>query len=255
MWTDVADLHAFYESPTGAMARRLIRRKLRLMWPNVAGATVLGFGYATPYLLLFCGEAVRVCALMPPQQGVMQWTVDGRVAVGLSDETVFPMPDRCVDRLLLIHAVEASEATRAMLGECWRVLAEGGRMIIVAPNRRGIWARLERTPFGQGRPFSDGQIRRLLRETRFTPVRSEHALFAPPVRRRAILSTANAWERLGEKWLGLIGGVTLTEATKQVYSATPLPVRSRLRMLPVPVRPATARTTQAARVRHPSSSS
>ena len=241
MWTDVADLHAFYDSPTGRMAQRMIRRKLRRMWTNVGGATVLGFGYATPYLHRFQSEAVRVCALMPPQQGILQWTVDGKVAVGLADETLFPLPDSCIDRLLLIHAIEASEALRPMLAECWRVLADGGRMIVVAPNRRGIWARLERTPFGQGRPFSEGQIRRLLRETQFTPVRSEAALFAPPVRRRMILSTANAWERIGERWLGLIAGVTLTEATKQVYSAVPLPVRSPLRMLAVPARPATAR--------------
>ena len=154
---------------------------------------------------------------------------------------MFPLPDRCIDRLLLIHAVEASEALRPMLGECWRVMADGGRMIVVAPNRRGIWARLERTPFGQGRPFSEGQIRQLLRETQFTPVRSEAALFAPPIRRRVILSTARAWERAGERWLGLIAGVTLTEATKQVYSAVALPVRSPFRILPAPVRPAAAR--------------
>jgi len=245
MWTDVADLHAFYDSPTGLVARRLIRRKLRLMWPNVAGATVLGFGYATPYLRLFHGEAVRVCALMPPEQGILQWTVNGKVAAGLADETLFPLPDRSVDRLLLVHAVEASEALRPMLAECWRVLADGGRMIIVAPNRRGIWARLERTPFGQGRPFSEGQIRRLLRATNFTPVRNEAALFAPPSRMRMILSTAAAWEKLGERWMGLIAGVTLTEATKQVYSATPLPVRSRMRMLPTPARTAPARTASA----------
>ncbi|MYF87446.1 MAG: class I SAM-dependent methyltransferase, partial [Rhodospirillaceae bacterium] len=237
----VADLHAFYASPTGLMARRLIRRKLRLMWPNVGGATVLGFGYATPYLRTFHREAVRVCALMPPQQGILQWTLGGKVAAGLADETMFPLPDGCVDRLLLIHAVEASEALRPMLAECWRVMSDGGRMIVVAPNRRGIWARLERTPFGQGRPFSEGQIRQLLRETQFTPVRSEAALFAPPIRRRAILSTARAWERAGERWLGLIAGVTLTEATKQVYSAVALPVRSPFRILPAPVRPATAR--------------
>ncbi len=244
MWTDVADLHAFYASPTGRMAQRLIRRKLRLMWPNVGGATVLGFGYATPYLHRFQSEAVRVCALMPPQQGILQWTVEGRVAVGLADETLFPLPDRTIDRLLLIHAVEASEAVRPMLAECWRVLADGGRMIVAAPNRRGIWARLERTPFGQGHPFSEGQLRRLLREAQFTPMRSEAALFAPPVRRRAILSTAHAWERIGERWLGPVAGVILTEASKQVYSAIPLPVRAPLRRLAAAPRPATARTPQ-----------
>ena len=92
MWTDVADLHAFYASPTGLMARRLIRRKLRLMWPNAGGATVLGFGYATPYLRTFHREAVRVCALMPPQQGILQWTLGGKVAAAWPTKRCSPCP-------------------------------------------------------------------------------------------------------------------------------------------------------------------
>ena len=30
-----------------------------------------------------------------------------------------------------------------MMRELWRVLADGGRMIVVAPNRRGLWARFD----------------------------------------------------------------------------------------------------------------
>ncbi len=49
------------------------------------------------------------------------------------------------------------------------MLAPGGRLVIVVPNRRGVWARFEHTPFGTGRPFSRGQLTELLRETNFTP--------------------------------------------------------------------------------------
>ena len=40
--------------------------------------------------------------------------------------------------------------TRDQLREIWRVLAAGGRVILVVPNRAGIWARTEATPFGHG---------------------------------------------------------------------------------------------------------
>ena len=40
--------------------------------------------------------------------------------------------------------------------------AAGGRLLIVVPNRRGVWARSDTTPFGHGRPYSRSQITHLL---------------------------------------------------------------------------------------------
>ena len=80
-----------------------------------------------------------------------------------------PLADSSIDRMLLVHLLEHAENPRETLKEIWRVLAPGGRLVIVVPNRRGVWARFEHTPFGTGRPFSRGQLTELLRETNFTP--------------------------------------------------------------------------------------
>ncbi len=226
MWNEALDLRDFYATGTGLMARRLIRGKLRAFWPKVASERVLGFGYAIPYLGIFQGEAERVVAVMPPEQGVLHWPDDGNNAVVLSDETHLPLPDRAMDRVLLVHAVESSEALRAMLREIWRVMADGGRLIVVAPNRRSFWARAEGTPFGHGRPFSLGQITRLLRDSMFAPVRSEAALVMPPFRSRLVLAWAPAWESFGAKWLGFVAGALIVEASKTVYSAHAVPARA-----------------------------
>jgi alpha-ketoglutarate-dependent 2,4-dichlorophenoxyacetate dioxygenase len=45
-----------------------------------------------------------------------------------------------------------------------------GRLLLIVPNRRGIWARLDSTPFGHGRPYSRGQLERLLGDALFTPL-------------------------------------------------------------------------------------
>ena len=37
MWIDVVDLRDFYASSLGQVARRMIRRQLRTLWPNVTG--------------------------------------------------------------------------------------------------------------------------------------------------------------------------------------------------------------------------
>ncbi len=222
MWQDVSYLRQFYATPLGHIARRLIRRRLRELWPETTGLRVLAIGYGTPYMRPFQESAERAVAVMPDLQGVTHWPSGGPGLVALSEEDALPFPDNAFDRVLLVHAVESSEQLRRMLREVWRVLAGEGRIVAVVPNRRGLWARLERTPFGHGQPYSQRQIDRLLRDNLFVPLRSEFSLYMPPSRRRFMLGLASAWERLGARWLHPFGGVVLAEAEKQVYSGIPV---------------------------------
>ncbi len=229
MRLDVVDLNQFYASLLGQTARRVIRRRIRELWPNVAGLRVLGIGYATPYLRPFREEAERTIALMPATQGVTAWPRDERNLVGLCDEAEIPLPDAAFDRVILVHALESSEQLRAMLREVWRVMTAGGRLIVVVPNRRGMWARGERTPFGYGSPFSQRQLDTLLRESMLSPQIMVRALFVPPTARRSILGMAATIETLGERWMPAFAGVLIAEAGKQIYAVTSAPSRRRLR--------------------------
>lgn len=222
MWNDVIDLRDFYETPLGQTARRMIRRQIRIIWPDTSAARVLGIGFSLPYLRLLCEESERVIAVMPSSQGVLPWPPEGPGLVCLADETELPLPDRSVDRVLLVHALESTEQVRATLREVWRVLADGGRLLVVTPNRRGLWAHIERTPFGQGRPYTPSQLSRLLRENMYTPLQVSAALYMPPFQSRFLLRSALAWERLGGRWFQAFAGVLLVEAAKQIYAATGL---------------------------------
>ena len=245
MWSDVIDLNEFYRSRLGQVARRLITRRVRELWPDVHGQSVLGLGYATPYLRAFREEAERVIAIMPAQQGVMHWPEKDPGLVCLADETELPLPDLCIDRLLLVHAVESSEHLRSMMREAWRVLSDSGRLIVVVPNRRGIWARFEHcSPFGHGHPYSQGQIKRLLRDSLFAPTAQEHALFVPPSQKRIVLQSAQAFERAGNRWFQAVSGVLLIEASKQLYAGTPVHAKApkRRRLVAISGRAASMRT-------------
>ena len=233
MWLDVSELIRFYQTPLGQVARRLIRRRIRAVWPDLSGRSVLAVGFGAPYLRPFLGEAERVVALMPAGQGASQWPVEGPCHVALGDESELPFPDTSFDRVLLVHAFEFSEQLRPMLREAWRVLAGGGRLLVVAPNRRGLWSRLERTPFGHGHTFSQHQLDRVLRDCLFLPTRATSALYLPPTRRRFWLRFATAWEGLGERWTLPFAGVLVTEAEKQVYAATALRVQASARRRPL----------------------
>lgn len=243
MWPDVVELNEFYRHPLGNVARRMIQRRIRQIWPDVRGMTLLGLGYATPYLLAFQGEAERLVATMPAQQGVMPWPRGRPGLVALTDSAELPFEDLSIDRLLMVHAVENAEQLRAMMREAWRVLSDSGRILIVVPNRRGIWARLERTPFGHGLPYTPFQARRLLQDCLFSPVESGRALYIPPSRWRFVLSSAPAMERIGSRLFPTFSGVLLIEAIKQIYGAAPTAsvARARRRLVVIPGSAAPAR--------------
>jgi SAM-dependent methyltransferase len=118
--------------------------------------------------------------------------------------------------------------------ELWRVLAPGGRLVIVVPNRRGVWARMEHTPFGSGRPYSRGQLTALLRETNFTPGASADALFFPPSKLKLVLKMRQAFERIGRSLWPVFSGVIIVEAQKRLYQGLPVAARASRRVF-VPV--------------------
>jgi SAM-dependent methyltransferase len=236
MYVDVVDLRDFYETRLGQVARRMIRRRIRLIWPDLRGMRLLGLGYATPYLRLFRDEAERSIAVMPSSQGVLSWPREGPNAVALADEGELPLQDYSIDRVLLVHGLEYSQQVRPLLKEIWRVMAGGGRLMVVTPNRRGIWARIDRTPFGQGHPYTPSQLSRVLREADFTPERVSTALFVPPNGSRMMLRSAAAIEQIGERWFTTFAGVSVVEASKQIYAKPALKRRESRRQayLPVP---------------------
>jgi len=238
MSIDVVDLRDFYAQRLGIVARRFVGRGIRTRFSDLRGLRVLGVGYATPYLGLFREEADRCLAFMPAVQGAIKWPTSRPDLAALVDELEMPLPDSAVDRVLLVHSLEMAHDPGALLREVWRVLAAGGRLLLVVPNRRGVWARMDTTPFGHGRPYSRSQITQLLRETWFTPTGWGEALHVPPVARGWFLRSAGAWERTGAIVAAPFAGVHIVEATKQVYRMIPAR-RERTRLVPA-LKPALA---------------
>lgn len=218
MWLDVVTMRDFYDTHLGYVVRRMIRRKIREFWPEVKGKNMMTLGYPTPFLRYYRDESQRIVAFMPAEQGALSWSRSVPNIVVLTEEAQLPLANKSVDLALLVHALEFSTNPEAMIQEVWRVLADGGKLIIVVPNRLGIWARTEKTPFGHGHPYSLSQLNRFLSENTFTPLRAEHALYTPPSKSRVLLSTASAWEKMGHKWFRNLSGVLIVEATKQVYA-------------------------------------
>ena len=252
MRTDVTDLRDFYHTPLGVVARRLLSQKIRSRWPRPVrlsaeelahdsasggnpghsaapavarpqplaprGPVIMGFGFASPFLGSFRGEASRICALMPEGQGALIWPTAERNMSVLVEEQYLPLPDACVDRMLIVHGLEVAEKPATLLREIWRVMTPYGRLIIIVPNRSGIWARTDRTPFGQGRPYSRGQLDQQLRDAMFTPNDWDSALYLPPINRGLVVRSANTIERVGMSVSRRFAGVIIVEATKELIA-------------------------------------
>ena len=220
-----ADAHAaadFYGTARGAVAARLLRERLSAMWPELNGQAVLGIGFAAPYLRLWREQATRCIALTPAQMGATRWPAGEPSLSCTAEEDALPFPDLMFDRVLLVHGLEAAESARRMLRETWRVLKDDGRLLVVAPNRSGMWAYHESTPFGHGQPYSPGQVGRLLAASLFRVERRDTALYLPPTTMRLALRTARPLDRSLRRVIPGLAGVTITEAVKEAYAAMPL---------------------------------
>lgn len=240
MSIDVTELMRFYDTPLGTTATRLVGRTIGELWPDTRGLRILGIGYAAPYLEPLREGCERVLAFMPPAQGVRHWPNTSSSASAMADPLILPLPEASIDRVLVVHALEASPAPAELMDEVARILAPEGKAIFVCPNRRGLWVRIDTTPFGHGQPFSRKQIRELLQGTLLEATAWREALYLPPLGNGLVLRSASGWEGLGRRLALPFAGLYLVETTKRLHR--PIAIRARKRrnsrepvLVPAPV--------------------
>ncbi|WP_068310654.1 class I SAM-dependent methyltransferase [Polycladidibacter hongkongensis] len=223
MFLDVVHLKEFYDLPMGRMLRVLINRRVRRLWPEIDGHSLLGLGYTGPFLRPYLKETNRIFAGMPAAQGVVKWPRESHYAnkAFLCDSDELPLPDSSIDRIILVHALDMSNNPTGLLNEVYRVLAPGGRIIVIVPNRRGIWAQSEASPFGYGTPYSRSQLEGLLGSHSLKVTAREEALYLPPTKSKFVLRNARVFERIGAVIGSSFAGLLVLEAEKQVYRGVP----------------------------------
>ncbi|NBB96830.1 MAG: methyltransferase domain-containing protein [Alphaproteobacteria bacterium] len=216
MHHDVIALRDFYYTTSlGRAAQKALRDQCLLNWADMRGKEVAGFGFAVPLLRPWLAQARRVIALMPAQQGVMHWPAEAANHSVLTEETSWPLATDSIDRLVMLHGLESCDRPAALLEEAARVLRIGGEALFILPNRSGLWARMDSTPFALGRPYSSGQIASLLRDHGFQICDNGGALYFPPRHSARWLRWAMWLERLGQRMVRLrAGGVLIVRARR-----------------------------------------
>ncbi len=222
MTQDITDIQRFYKTTLGRHCQYRINHLVQELWPDFRNLSVLGMGYPIPYLTTYLGassqkKAERLCVMMNAPQGIVHWPSAEKNATALIDYDAIPLADQSVDRIVMIHSLEYSETPHATLREVWRVLKSNGRVLIITPNRRSIWAQLDDTPFGHGNPYTMTQLTEILREHQFATLRNVRGLYILPTQNALIQSIFPMCDRLGPLMFQKFSGVVGIEASKQLY--------------------------------------
>lgn len=230
MYRSIYDLKDFYNSAPGQVVQGILRNHIVSCWADCRNDSVLGIGYAQPYLEDLLPHAARCYIVSPAGRGAYSWPEDRKNLTVLAEEAELPFETNSIDKILLIHSLEFAELPHANLQEIWRVLKSNGRLLVITPNRTGLWARAEWSPFGEGTPYSLNQLRAFLRDNLFTYERSKPVLFMPPLRMRAVLSAADSLETAMPYIAPALGGLHMVEARKQMYAGIGMPVNAHIRV-------------------------
>lgn len=200
------EIEDWYTTPAGREASRLLARSIGPLLGRASTSRLLALGQTASVLTRIHGAGGERTAMVVEQARRWPLTAPNRAVVAHPER--LPFDDALFDDALLIHALELVERPRLVLRELWRVLGPAGRIVLVVPNRAGVWARVESLPFGRGQPYGRGGLTRLLEGAMFEVESWSTALAAPPVRRLRWL------ERPLASVLPQMGGVHVVAARK-----------------------------------------
>lgn len=212
--------HDFYKSKHGRIVRRILKSHIIDIWPDCKNLTILGTGYALPYLDIFTNQnSARAITLTYTKD------TDGAEIkhTALAERNRLPLPASTFDRALMIHDFEFCYDIPAYLNELERILSHNGRLLLVVPSRKSSWTHTDWSPFGYGAPFTYKYITHYLTQNGFTITYARRALFCPPYRNTTFfLKTAGLFEYFGRRLLPFLNGVYIIEAVKKTYAGTPV---------------------------------
>lgn len=223
----VADLHQYYQSDEGVKTAQHLAKDIAALWSPAADEMAAAVGFPFPFL----ANRHLPPVLMPNMPGAACWQGPDGVISAQIDSACWPISSDQLDRLFIAHALEFVPDHRQFLQEAARCLCGSGRLLLMVPHRRGMWARSTRTPFGHGTSFSRGQLNRLLLDCGLEPTAYHRSLISLPTRLDWPAQIKASMGRLGGRVARVFGGVLLVEAQKMVYVKKPASAKQQVRSI------------------------
>lgn len=212
MRPDIQTLQHYYAGAAGRKVQLRLNDVIAPLLTRHKQARLLGLGYAAPFLEGVAEHTERVVLAMQASQGVVRWPPLGGNSACLVDDKNLPFADSMFDQVLVAHALEFAGPAQRMLRELWRILAPGGTLLFIVPNRTSFHMLTSNSPFANGEPYTRQQLFSVLTDALFQPLLWQTALTLPS------LMGGHGVDRIISQ-AGL-GGVHIVKVSKQV-GATP----------------------------------
>ena len=217
---DITDTDTYFRTPEGNLVADILAADLSHHYrsgrirPLVDTAEQLAVGFPFP---LFAANQPLPPVFMLSETGALAWTKDDEVITACIDSGSFPCATDFFDRVFVSHALEYVADQAGFLSEIWRCLKGEGELVVIVPHRRSLWARADKTPFGQGTPFSRRQLKLILEQAGFDHIQIKHSLFMPPFGTRLPVVMRQRLHLIGRIGWAMFGGVLIAVAKKRLY--------------------------------------
>ena len=218
MLFNLKKLVSFYDTKLGRFVKRQIKRQLRSELDQLSNSSyLLSLGYSIPFLGRNWKKFYRFNLFFPATQGCFTFGDEKGNLSALVHENQLPLPDAIVDGMVCSHCFEHTHDEHQLLREIWRVLNGSGKLYLILPNRRGLWARFDNNPYGFGTSYSKRQIRKLLEQHQFIVESVKPVLFAPPSHMHWYHSLITPINHLLKALSNQFCGVYIITAKKQIF--------------------------------------
>lgn len=211
---NVSDIKSFYHSKYGKIISKEVRVILNSLTSLDLNRKTLFVGFGNPYI----NQNKKDFLLMFAHMGVYPWPNQEKNKCILAFENEWPFADQEFDEIIIIHGIEYAYNSSELISECYRCLKGEGKLIVIAANRRSVWAHSHKTPLGYGQPYTLTQIANLLKKESFVLSGIKRALYKLPFSSFYGKTFSILFEQIAkialQKFSGLVGVV----AIKQTYS-------------------------------------
>ena len=225
-------LDMWYSQAPGDMVMRAERQVLKQLLPRFFGYHLIQIGGPSEGGLLAASPITHSLRLSPEH---------GSLFKGPSVQGKFqdlPFLSHAADVVIMPHVLEFTEEPQQLLGEVYRVLIEGGHLVLFGFNPFSMWGISKLLRGSQNLPWRGhflrmGKVQHLLRKAGFSIETKNTYIFRWPVASKKSEQREQFLEGVGQLCWPSMGGIYLIVAQK---TAIPMqPIRESLFKKPVKV--------------------
>ena len=233
---EIKELQNFYtKKKLGSFCKKNIGSLIKTNISNIVRENynqenILGYGYPIPYLDNLLKKNSDFLCLMPKNQGASLWPLKKNRSI-LVEQSEWPLESEISNFVIIAHGLENSDNPSKLLEESWRVLVPEGYLLIIVPNRSGLWARSDLTPFGFGRPYSVSQLSKLLIDNKFQISAMSATLLMPPTENKFLFNSFKFIDQIATKYTSkVLCGVLVILAKKQIHLANTIKISDTIKV-------------------------